>query len=141
MADNQSIFGNLVYAHSSQADWEQTDELAFDYIKNKPTNLATTDYVAEQLSNMNAATGTENGLMESTDKTKLDSYEPQAIMISTSTTDLPEVVDGAILIAYDAWVLRQQPAHLWLDIVAIMVDVQYKLTLVLLILIFMLEVQ
>lgn len=102
MADNQSIFGNLVYAHSSQADWEQTDELAFDYIKNKPTNLATTDYVTEQFSNMNAATGTENGLMESTDKTKLDSYEPQAIMISTSTTDLPEVVNGAILIAYDA---------------------------------------
>lgn len=45
MADNQSIFGNLVYAHSSQADWEQTDESASDYIKNKPTDLATTSYI------------------------------------------------------------------------------------------------
>lgn len=126
MADNQSIFGNLVYAHSSQSDWEQTDELAFDYIKNKPTNLATTDYVDEKTSVQNTvitqkadldedgkllatqlpeiatATETENGLMESTDKTKLDSYAPQAILISTSTTTLPEVVNGAILIACDA---------------------------------------
>ena len=48
------------------------------------------------------ATSSTSGLMSSTDKTKLDAYTPQAIIISTSTTDLPEVVDGAILIAYDA---------------------------------------
>ena len=48
------------------------------------------------------ATSSTSGLMSSTDKTKLDAYTPQAIIVSTSTTDLPEVVDGAILIAYDA---------------------------------------
>ena len=48
------------------------------------------------------ATSSTSGLMSSTDKTKLDAYTPQAIIISTSTTVLPEVVDGAILIAYDA---------------------------------------
>lgn len=126
MADNQSIFGNLVYAHSSQANWEQTDELAFDYIKNKPTDLATITYVDEkntaqdaviaqkadvgddgkllssQLPEIATVTATSNGLMESTDKVKLDAYAPQAIVISTSTSNLPEVVNGAILIAFDA---------------------------------------
>ena len=33
---------------------------------------------------------------------KLNRYAPTAILISSSTTNLPDVVDGAILIAYDA---------------------------------------
>lgn len=33
---------------------------------------------------------------------KLDAYAPTAFIISTSTTNLPTVVDGAILVAYDA---------------------------------------
>lgn len=60
-------------------------QIDYNALANKPSN----------------ATSSVSGFMSSTDKTKLDSYAPTAIIISTSTTNLPTVVNGAILVAYD----------------------------------------
>ena len=42
-----------------------------------------------------------NGLMASSDKKKLDAYAPTQILIS-SESSMPSVVNGAILITYEA---------------------------------------
>lgn len=50
-----------------------------------------------------AASTSKNGLMASSDKTKLDAYQPTAIITHNSTTSLPtSAAEGTILIAYDA---------------------------------------
>lgn len=47
------------------------------------------------------ASADTDGLMSSDDKVKLDAYVPNAIITHPSTTSLPDVVEGAILLAYD----------------------------------------
>lgn len=42
---NNKIIGNIVGLPSPRSDWNQTDERKADFIKNKPTNLATKEYV------------------------------------------------------------------------------------------------
>lgn len=100
-AEKIQITGNLV----------STDVIpAFGVIYDNATTGLTSTNVQDAVDRLftsvqnlsDEATSSTSGLMSSTDKTKLDAYTPQAIIISTSTTDLPEVVDGAILIAYDA---------------------------------------
>ena len=79
-----------------QADWDQTDEDADDFIKHKPTIPTVNDgtlsiqvgsaqaqtFTANQPGNTSVtipmATQADDGLMSSTDKTKLDGIEPGA---------------------------------------------------------------
>lgn len=53
-------FGNILYFSSPQADWNQEDETAADYIKNKPTLVAGDNILLEKEGNnvIISATGT-----------------------------------------------------------------------------------
>ena len=46
------IIGNVTATPNPRPDWNQTDETKADYIKNKPTNHATTEYVDEHDANL-----------------------------------------------------------------------------------------
>lgn len=48
------------------------------------------------------ATTSTAGLMSVADKVKMNAYAPTSIIVHNSTTNLPAVVNGALLIAYDA---------------------------------------
>lgn len=56
----------------------------------------------DQLPEIELATTSSNGLMSFEDKTKLDACSTQQIIVHNSTSTLPPVVNGAILVAYDA---------------------------------------
>ena len=43
------IIGNTTATPNPRPDWNQTDSTKADYIKNKPTNIATTTYVDEKV--------------------------------------------------------------------------------------------
>lgn len=57
---------------------------------------------ADQLPTLELATTSSNGLMSFEDKAKLDVCSTQQIITHNSTSSLPPVVNGAILVAYDA---------------------------------------
>ena len=47
--DVREIIGNTTATPNPRPDWKQTDETKADYIKNKPENLATTEYVDDKI--------------------------------------------------------------------------------------------
>ena len=55
-----------------QADWNQTDDTAVDFIKNKPENLATEIYVQEQIANIEIPSSQIQSDWEQTDSKALD---------------------------------------------------------------------
>ena len=49
IVESEQVVGIPVGTPTAKSDWAQTDETKADYIKNKPENLATTDYVDEKV--------------------------------------------------------------------------------------------
>ena len=90
-----SLNGNITggYAHGGMVAGGTTGQVI--------TKKSNEDYDIEWAT-LATVTSSNDGMMPSTDKTKLDAYTPTGIIISTSTTNLPSVVDGALLVAYDA---------------------------------------
>jgi hypothetical protein len=49
IVESEQVVGIPIGTPTAKANWAQTDETKADYIKNKPENLATTDYVDEKV--------------------------------------------------------------------------------------------
>lgn len=64
-------------------------------------HAANKNYVDNHIASIPLASASVNGLMASSDKKKLDAYAPTQILIS-SESSMPSVVNGAILITYEA---------------------------------------
>lgn len=75
-----------------------------DYITSIVTAKGKKQIDYNALANLpSVASTSQNGLMTSFDKVKLDAYQPTAIITHNSTTSLPaSAAEGTVLIAYDA---------------------------------------